>query len=115
MGTERVGGSARELTPAELAEGERVRPDTAEADMLRAVASGSVIYSARKHRSGWVSMMDSGGFTHIGQSGSGVWGAAEQEALDTLAQWGMVMLRQQMHWVPTPVGRVRFVALSRSA
>lgn len=114
MGTDPGSGAARDLPADEpVSLGDRVREDTAEADMLRAVLSGSVIYSKRGARSGWTSPLDAGGFTHIGHAESAAWTPVEQEALDNLVEWGLVMVRHQMHWVLTPDGRTRALELVR--
>lgn len=82
--------------------------DSAEADMLSAVHSGSVIHSARTGRSGWQSPFHAAGFRHIGLAIGAAWTQTEQAALDMVSGLGLAMIRQETHWVLTPAGREAF-------
>lgn len=82
--------------------------DSAEADMLLAVHSGSVIYSPRAGRSGWQSAFHAVGFQYLGLAPGAAWTEVEQAALDAVSGLGLVTVRHGVHWVFTPAGRDLF-------
>lgn len=80
-----------------------VARNSAAADMLTAVRAGSVAF--RHGRSCWTSGFHAMGFKHLGRDLTGhLWGRVEHNALEHVANLGLVALRSKQYWALTPAG-----------